>query len=120
MDFLFEWILKPALGSVFTAAILAFVWSIWRPYFTGYTAEKGKNVATKEDIAEITQTVESVRTGFITSLELLKLELGKKAFLHQLFAQKELEALVRIWDVLFELQLATQDLRPYFQRVHSE
>ena len=120
MDFLFEWILKPALGSVFTAAILAFVWSIWRPYFTGYTAEKGKNVATKEDIAEITQTVESVRTGFITSLELLKLELGKKAFRHQLFAQKELEVLARIWDVLFELQLATRELRPFMDRVFED
>lgn len=139
MDFLFEWILKPALGSAFAVAVFALIWKIGQPYFTSYTAEKGKNVATredireiahlgesgknlatKEDIAEITRKVESVRTGFITSLELLKLELGKKAFLHQLFAQKELEALARIWDVLFELQLATRELRPFMDRVFED
>jgi hypothetical protein len=42
---------------------------------TGYITEKGKNLATIEDIRKITEEVESVKSEFSTQLELLKAEL---------------------------------------------
>lgn len=37
---------------------------LWRSFFPAYFGEKGKNVATKEDIAEITRKVEEVKLVF--------------------------------------------------------
>lgn len=40
-------------------------WGFLKPYFS----EKGKNLATKEDIKEITQKVEEIKTEFYYSAE---------------------------------------------------
>jgi len=77
-----------------------------------YAAEKGKGLATKEDVGEITRTVEQVKSNIAMSLELIKLELGKKATIHRLAAEREFEALTEIGRFLYELQLATMGLRP--------
>jgi hypothetical protein len=37
---------------------------LWRSFFPAYVGEKGKNLATKEDIAEITRKVEEVKLVF--------------------------------------------------------
>ena len=44
-------------------------------YYNSYSKEKGKNVATKEDIAEITQKIESVKSEFTQQTERLKSQL---------------------------------------------
>jgi len=43
--------------------------------FRSYAEEKGKNLATKEDIGDITKTVESVKTNFAKELEEFREEL---------------------------------------------
>lgn len=45
---------------------------ILKYYVPGYLAEKGKNLATKEDVEEITKKVESVRTEHALLLEAVK------------------------------------------------
>lgn len=40
-----------------------------------YNLEKGKNLATKEDIGEITKTIESIKTDFIRETEQIKTDL---------------------------------------------
>jgi hypothetical protein len=47
-------------------------------YFKSYSNEKGKNLATKEDIGEITQIVESIKTSLIQETEELKSNLSYK------------------------------------------
>src|SRR5687768_15388553 len=41
-----------------------------------YLQEKGKNLATKEDIGEITKTVEGIKTSFILEIEKVKVNLS--------------------------------------------
>lgn len=44
-------------------------------FLKSYFTEKGKNLATKEDIEDITKKVESIRTEFIKETEKLKIDL---------------------------------------------
>jgi hypothetical protein len=57
-----------SLGALATVVVLLLV----RHYFPAYLSEKGKNLATKEDIASITREVERVRHEYSALLEELK------------------------------------------------
>jgi len=48
-----------------------------RGYFPAYLAEKGKNLATREDIAEITQSIEQVKLTYASQLEATKTHLSQ-------------------------------------------
>lgn len=56
-------------GGAVAAAILFLLLKTWLP---GYLTEKGKNLATKEDVAEITDKVEAVKRQHAELLEELK------------------------------------------------
>lgn len=47
-------------------------------YLGAYLKKKGENLATKEDIAELTRKVESVRTEYLKQLEDYKTELARR------------------------------------------
>lgn len=49
---------------------------MFRKYLFSYSSEKGKNLATKEDIGDITRKVEEVKTGYVTEIERLKVDLS--------------------------------------------
>ncbi len=59
--------------------ILLGVFLLWEGYFK----EKGKNLATKEDIKDITDKVESVKDSYNKALEAHKIELQKEFELHK-------------------------------------
>lgn len=61
---------------------------VWRSFFPSYMSEKGKNLATKEDIASITEKVEEVKETHATRLK--ELEHQNALVLEQLRAQQEL------------------------------
>jgi hypothetical protein len=86
-------------------------WMI-KSYLDSYLKGKGANLATKEDVEEITRKVEGVKTDFSLRLEAIKWELGKKATVHRLAAEKEFEALGEIGKALFEMKFVTMGLRP--------
>ncbi|BEV07790.1 hypothetical protein [Methylophilus sp. DW102] len=48
---------------------------LFRAHLSSYVAEKGKNLASKEDLAHLTEVVESVKTLHTSELERLKAEL---------------------------------------------
>lgn len=52
--------------------ILLLIGGFYLVFFKSYFTEKGKNIATKEDIAEITTKVEGIKTDFIRETEHLK------------------------------------------------
>ncbi|WP_426243433.1 hypothetical protein [Psychrobacter sp. TWP2-1-2] len=54
---------------------------MFRKYLFYYSSEKGKNLATKEDIKEITREIESVKSEYLVELEKFKIELSES--LHQ-------------------------------------
>jgi hypothetical protein len=61
---------------------------LWRSFFPSYMMEKGKNLATKEDIAEITKQVEGIKDTYSRSLK--DLEHQNALVLEQLRAQQQL------------------------------
>lgn len=74
MDFptassIFEFILKYLIIVPIYATPLIILW-LGKFYIPGYMSEKGKNLATKDDIAEITQKIEHVKSEYAKALEL--------------------------------------------------
>lgn len=64
--FLFTSLAGLGLGVVVAVAI---AWVILKSFIPGYLAEKGKNLATKEDVAEITRKVEDVKHQYTQLVE---------------------------------------------------
>lgn len=85
--------------------ILLVLLGLYLAFFKSYFKEKGKNLATKEDISEITEKIETIKSSYAQSLEKAKSELQIKSALQQTFQTKCLEALVAINDLLVEIHL---------------
>ena len=81
-------------------------------YFVSYLRKKGENLATKEDIGRLTEIVENVKSQFAVDLEFIRFNLGNKSTIQRLAAEKEFGALSEIAGCLFEIQSATERLRP--------
>lgn len=62
-----------------------------RSFLPSYAKQKGKNLATKEDISEITSKVEEVRSQHTAQLERLKIDLGVLAKKMTYFWMKKCE-----------------------------
>lgn len=76
-----NWIDTNPLIAICTCAIGLTQFLFWR-YIAknkAYESEKGKNLATKEDIAGITKEIESVKDSYNKSLETHKIELQKNS-----------------------------------------
>jgi hypothetical protein len=86
---------------------------IW--YFAPYFKEKGKNVATREDIEEITDKIESVKNDYAKELEGLKSQLNAKFHAQTVRFEKEFKVFEEVWASLVSLRDATRRLRPLFE-----
>jgi hypothetical protein len=73
---------------------LTIVLSIGGALLISYAREKGKNLATKEDIAEITQKVESIKT-----------DLAGKQHFSRLRYEREIELYREIWTLVHQFYL---------------
>ncbi|MDT7836908.1 hypothetical protein [Aquabacterium sp. OR-4] len=69
-------------------ATIGVLWLVLRSFFPSYIGEKGKNLATKEDIAAITQKVEEVKEAYAKRLK--ELEHQNALVLEQLRSQQQL------------------------------
>jgi len=61
-----------------------------KQYLPAYASQKGKNLATKEDIADITNEIEKTRAEYSIELETLKSSLAKELELLKI-SQAELQ-----------------------------
>ena len=76
-DYIKETLIASPYPFWLTVLIFALVTGLVQ-YLVFYFKEKGKNFATKEDITEITNKIESVKDYYSKSLEQYKIELQKK------------------------------------------
>jgi hypothetical protein len=53
------------LGGLIAAVI---TWVLCRHFFSSYLSEKGKNLATQEDVASITKSLDSAKAEFASTL----------------------------------------------------
>ena len=88
-----------------TLAVVLVIGYLLRGFFPSYSKEKGKNLATKEDIQGITEKIEAVKVEYAKSLEAVKTKLQLEAAIKGAFQQKCLEALTAINDLLVEITL---------------
>ena len=95
-------------------SIINFLIFIGILFLSSYFKKKGENLATKEDISEITDKVENVKTSYATSLEKFKSELTKQLYIHNLQYDSEYKIYLEIWEELIEVRNATLKMRPMF------
>jgi hypothetical protein len=84
--------------NVLTIILILIVGWLVKSYFPAYFSEKGKNLATKEDIGRITSIVESTRTQYLAALERLKTEFSVSSEYQSRLKEKEREALLSLFD----------------------
>ncbi|EOW0803616.1 hypothetical protein ACN2MB_004657 [Vibrio parahaemolyticus] len=85
---------------------------IFRKYLLSYANEKGKNLATKEDIEGITKKIEGVKHEYAIQLESTKASLMSEISTHGYRYEKEYEVLSLLTECLVDLSAATLKLRP--------
>lgn len=78
-------------------SVLICGWLI-KNYFPAYFSEKGKNLATKEDIGEITDKIERTRIQYLAAIEKVKSELTVSAAHKTKLKEKEREALLDFFE----------------------
>jgi hypothetical protein len=81
-------------------------------YLPTYITEKGKNLATKEDIGEITKEIEKVKYSYAHELETIRASLGSRGHIYQIRYKHEFEILLKLCELLVEFRDATISLRP--------
>jgi hypothetical protein len=62
-----------------TLAAVIIIGLLLKHYLPSYLTEKGKNLATKEDIEEITNKIERVKSQYVSEIEKLKAELQNQS-----------------------------------------
>ncbi len=89
-----------------------------RFYFPEYLKEKGKNLATKEDIGEITKEVESIKHGYSAELESLRAAIGSQLYVHQTRYQNEFQILKDLSEKVIEVRNSALSLRPVIDSIN--
>jgi hypothetical protein len=93
---------------------------LFKHYLPGYATEKGKNLATKEDVSEITSRIEEVKAAYARDLEALRAAVHSRLGIHQFRYEREFEILLPLSEKLVELRDATLALRPETEYVNPE
>jgi hypothetical protein len=104
--------LLTSILNILTIVTIGIVGYFIKNYFPSYFKEKAKNLATKEDLKEITNQVESIKHLYSSDLEALKAQLGSQLFVHQTRYQNEFEILKKLSEKLVKLRNAALGLRP--------
>lgn len=86
-------------GSLLSYALLVVLSGIGA-YIGAYFKTKGKNLATKEDVADITRRIEGIKHEYSTSLESVKTILNTRLFIHQVRYQNEFSMLLSLSEKL--------------------
>ncbi len=82
------------IGSIF----------LFRKFLFSYTSEKGKNLATKEDIEEITNKVEEVKSSYVAEIERLKVDLSILSRKHNILLDEKIRVFKKLQKRLVEFK----------------
>ena len=85
---------------------------LWQRFLPAYFSEKGRNLATKEDIGHITNAIESVKGKHTRDLEQLRSDLNRAALEHQVqfskLHEKRAEVLAELYTRLVSAMWAME------------
>jgi len=104
-----DWTLINILMNLATWVVLIIGGLLLRNYLPSYFQEKGKNLATKEDIREITDKVEAVKAQYVREIELFKYDIA--------LLQKRRDLSCQVVDLInrYKEISSPQDLRSFEQ-----
>lgn len=85
----------------FCTAAIVYICFLIKNWLPSYYSEKGKNLATKEDISAITNIVEGVKNAFTTETEKLKSTLNLIANLRTSIFSEERNAIISLHEKYF-------------------
>jgi hypothetical protein len=102
---------------IFIALIILIIFL--KNYFPSYFSAKGKNLATKEDITEITDKIESVKNEYAERLASTEAELSSQINTSGFRYEKEFEILDELTALLVDVRDASLSLRPMLDIVDS-
>ncbi|GEA04793.1 hypothetical protein KUL17_36900 [Alteromonas sp. KUL17] len=77
---------------------------LFRKYLFSYSTEKGKNLATKEDVEEITRKVEEVKSGYVAEIERLKVDLSVLSRKHNILLDEKVRVFKKLQKRLVEFK----------------
>ena len=92
--------------TISTAASVAITGLLVKTFLPSYLNEKAKNLATKEDIAAITDEVEKVKRQHASQLEMLRADLDQRKHVSNAQFEREFEAYQEIWKALVKVDNA--------------
>ncbi len=87
---------------------------LFRKFLFSYSSKKGENLATKEDVAEITSKIESVKLNHAKQLEEARADLSTQINNHGFRYEKEYEVLSELSELLVDVRDTCLSLRPAF------
>ena len=96
-------------------SLYVFLASLFGALLGSYFKQKGKNIATKEDVSEITAKIEDVKHEYAQQLESTKAELSSRLEKDGFRYQKEYEILSELNSLLVDVRDAAAHLRPVFE-----
>lgn len=85
---------------IITIEIIILLISLYIGFFKNYFNEKGKQLALKEDVEEITRIVENTKAIFIKDIEYIKSELQVKTNNKSKFNEKKMEIILEFFSNL--------------------
>jgi len=77
---------------------------LFRKFLFSYSSEQGKNLATKEDIEEITRKVEDIKVGYIAEIERLKMDLSILSRKHNILLDEKIRVFKKLQKRLVEFK----------------
>ncbi len=77
---------------------------LFRKFLFSYTSEKGKNLATKEDVEEITSKVEEVKSSYVAEIERLKVDLSLLSRKHNILLDEKIRVFKKLQKRLVEFK----------------
>jgi hypothetical protein len=93
-------------------ALLAFIGGLSGAFLSSYFKEKGKNIATKEDIAYITKEIEEVKYEYTRETESLRSNLSNQIKVSGFRYEKEYEILSDLTEKLVDVRDSALSMRP--------
>jgi hypothetical protein len=89
-------------------------------YLREYVRRKAQNLASKEDLAALTEQVERVKSSYRVQEELLRADLQRKARIHQAQMDLELEIYRDLWAGASAMDVALAQVQAYGLAAHPK
>jgi hypothetical protein len=104
--------------NLLTLAAVVIIGLLLKNYLPSYLTEKGKNLATKEDIEQITSKIERIKAQYVSEIENLKADLQNES---QVLSRRRdvYDSIAKSLNVFIEGRADTEDQKKEFLKAYA-